>query len=277
MTALDHAGPGASGGPARPSWSPPAPGTVFLGQSRSVSVLQQPQRPPGRTGRYRFPSAPALTVQPTVGRGARSTWTCHRVSPRWTPSSRAPACRRSAFARLPHTCVWAPGDSCCRQSGLGGRVSRYAPPVLSDPAPLVRCLIRLQTRQSFATVLILLVSARTLYETDSQLSITALLNRDGVSRCVLHPVPAHAQANGAKSYTTIKTITITPFSNGVQIRILADGIFNTRTPTPAGRRWHLVPGRAQRDRQELLQRQPVPGVVYPAHHAEGPATASACR
>jgi type IV pilus assembly protein PilQ len=50
---------------------------------------------------------------------------------------------------------------------------------------------------------------------------------------LLFPHAAHAQ-NAGRSYTTINSIVITPLSNGVQVKITADGILQYRNADPSG-------------------------------------------
>ena len=53
------------------------------------------------------------------------------------------------------------------------------------------------------------------------------------SLCLLLVVTAHAQ-NPARSYTTINAVTVTPLSNGVQIKVTADGILEYRNADISG-------------------------------------------
>ncbi|MDQ3815074.1 MAG: hypothetical protein M3347_14170, partial [Armatimonadota bacterium] len=57
---------------------------------------------------------------------------------------------------------------------------------------------------------------------------------------LLFTAPAEAQVAGSRSYTTISNVTVTPLSNGVQIRITADGILQYRSADTSGLKMNLA-------------------------------------
>src|SRR3712207_6313207 len=52
-------------------------------------------------------------------------------------------------------------------------------------------------------------------------------------------VPDRAQVNGARAYTTITALNVTPLSNGVQISVAADGILQYRSTGTFGSRMEI--------------------------------------
>jgi type IV pilus assembly protein PilQ len=66
---------------------------------------------------------------------------------------------------------------------------------------------------------------------------TAFIAAAALTSAAIAPAPASAQQ---RSYTTIQGVTVTPLSNGVQIRINADGLLQLNNPDASGRIMHLT-------------------------------------